>query len=143
MSYGPRFGGLSPPTRTKSRAGTFALLALFPEFRIPEAPTHSSTIGAHHSLLPVRKGAIQASKVGKLAHLERMPSCCFAIKLDAKARAGRRKQVAVLPLWLDRHDVGQHGAGAARLFLDSKVAARQVQLQARSAGDRSERVVDG
>src|SRR5581483_12198742 len=59
--------------------------------------------------LPVRYRAILAAQVGKLSHLEGMRAGRVTIELDSQAGASRRQQVAILPLDLNRHHVGEHG----------------------------------
>ena len=67
----------------------------------------------------------------------------FAVEFDAEAGAGGGEEVAVLPFGLYGHHVGEDSAGGAWLFLYADERGGQAHLQARCAGDRTERVVHG
>ncbi|OUC09691.1 hypothetical protein RY27_01310 [Litorilinea aerophila] len=72
-----------------------------------------------------------------------MSTGCLPVEFDAQAGAGGRQEVAIFPLWLHGHHVGEGGAGLAGLFLDAHVGRGQVELEARRRRDRPQGVVHG
>ncbi len=94
-------------------------------------PNHQSH---PHSLIPnphspIRKRPVQPAHLGQLGHTEGMGLGGFPVKLNAEPGRGRGQQVAVLPGRLDRNHIGEDGAGPARLLLDRKVGAGEIQMQ--------------
>src|SRR5215217_7829981 len=88
--------------------------------------------------LPVRHAPVRAHQVRHLVHLERRLAGGLAVELHAEAGAGRRQDVAVPPLQLDRHYVRQQYARLGRLLLDPDVRGGEVELGAGGRRDRAE-----
>src|SRR5215204_119444 len=72
-----------------------------------------------------------------------MSLCRLPIELHAQSWAGRRQQVPVLPLWLNRDYVGQKLSWPVGLLLHAEVGTCEVQVQAGGRRDRPEWVVNG
>lgn len=72
-----------------------------------------------------------------LPHAEQTLLGRCAVELHAETRRGRRKQETIFPHRLNREYVCDHRAGFARLLLNTKIGAGEVEVQAGCAGNHA------